>query len=278
VTVVVDTFETFQIRARAAGDRFDVIVMNPPFSVPGRASIWAEHLLAAWELLAPGGRLLAIVPASVLNAGAPGTALTRGAQGSAQRLVWEHGTAEPLPRDAFAESGIMFGTAVVWLDRPVTDTADAPLWKVPPLPALSPMFRPYSGDETAVPVSRPLLTRGAAHAMPVQVWRDAWRNAERVLRYRAECVTCTRPLWGFDDGENDPRGVLGDHSAGFSLDPYEHNAPEAMPIGLCPLCGNDGAAYRRGLLLAGELWERVAAVELPADAFVSGWSQLTLAV
>jgi hypothetical protein len=52
VSVVVDTFEAYAWRARRAGEQFDVVVMNPPFAVPGRASIWADHLLTAWELLA----------------------------------------------------------------------------------------------------------------------------------------------------------------------------------------------------------------------------------
>lgn len=245
VSVVVDTFEAYAARARAAGNRFDVVIMNPPFAVPGRANIWVEHLMAAWELLAPGGRLVAILPASVLDQRRAGLG------GKAAALVHAHGQGETLDRDTFAESGITFGTAVVWLDRPLTD---APA-EVPNPPAYPYVFRTYTGEEVPVPVSRPLLTRGAALTTPVQVWRDAWRGGrERVLRYRAECVTCTRPVWGFDDGENDPRGVLGDQSAGWSLDPNEYNAPAGMPVGLCAICGNEREPYERALTRARVVW------------------------
>lgn len=47
----------------AAADRFERIVMNPPFS-EGR---WLAHLQHAATMLAPGGRLVAIVPASAVG-------------------------------------------------------------------------------------------------------------------------------------------------------------------------------------------------------------------
>lgn len=43
------------------GRKFDVIAMNPPFA-DGRAQLHVEH---AYSLLAPGGRLVAVVPASL---------------------------------------------------------------------------------------------------------------------------------------------------------------------------------------------------------------------
>lgn len=60
------TFEDYAVAWRA-GDSvpFDAVVMNPPFTLPGRRYAWAEHLALAWELLAPGGQLRAIVPASL---------------------------------------------------------------------------------------------------------------------------------------------------------------------------------------------------------------------
>jgi hypothetical protein len=50
VTVVVETFETYADRAQTTGEQFDLVVMNPPFSVPRRPTIWVDHLLAAWAL------------------------------------------------------------------------------------------------------------------------------------------------------------------------------------------------------------------------------------
>ncbi len=259
-TVHTETFEDFEARAQLNGWRFDVIVMNPPFSVPGRPNIWAEHLLTAWKLLAAGGRLVAIVPASVLDRRRAGLV------GQAGQLVHMNGVAEELPLDAFAESGITFPTAVVALDKPlVSAPAFTPLRA--PAPAAY-AFRPYTGFEAPQPVTRPVLTRAAIAAMPVQVWRDAWRGGrERVLRYRAMCVTCDRPVWGFDDGENDPRGVLGDASAGFSLDPHEYGRI-GMPVALCPVCGSDGGASERGLTAAHRLWDATdrALADVPAGA------------
>lgn len=57
------TFEDYVVAA--AGVQFDAVVMNPPFTLPGRRYAWAEHLMMAWDLLAPGGQLRAIVPASL---------------------------------------------------------------------------------------------------------------------------------------------------------------------------------------------------------------------
>jgi len=249
VTVIEETFEAFAARARAAGERFDLILMNPPFSVPGEATIWVTHLRAAWQLLAPGGRLVAIVPARVLRKG------SRGPVGAAQELVAFNGHGCELERDAFAESGIVYDTAVVWLDRPLIEAFAAPL-----APSGHPAhFRPYTGAEVPVLVQRAQLTRAAARSMPVQAWRDGWRGGRvRILRYCAECIACELPVWGFDDGENDPRGVLGEHSAGWSIDPDEVEDVGPTPIGVCATCANDGASSKRAHDLARALARRPA--------------------
>jgi len=249
--VIVDTFEAYAAQARAAGETYPVVVMNPPFAVPGRPTLWAEHLLTAWELLAPGGRLLAIVPASVLDRRRGGLV------GAAGDLVAEHGGAVELEREAFAASGIVVATAAVWLDRPMLSM---------PVPASQPttpvhayMFRSYTGNEPAVTVTRPYLTRGAAQVTPVQAWRDSWRGTVRTLRYRADCAACSLPVWAFDDGENDPRGALGNNSAGFSLHPEEFDDSRGLPIALCAMCGNDGEAYTRALdTIARPSWDAAA--------------------
>lgn len=259
-TVVVDTFESYAARARKAGELFDVVVMNPPFSVPGRPTIWVDHLMEAWRLLAPGGRLVAIVPAAVLNKWRGGRVR------EAFELVQQHGGAELLERDAFKEeSGVIVDTAAIWLDKPLSDVPVSGLVLNP----LRYVFRAYTHDMAPVEVARPYLTRGAAETMPVQVWRDSWRGRDRVLRYGADCAVCTRPVWKFDDGENDPRGVLGDASGGWSLDPNEYDRT-GLVVGLCALCGNDGDAYRRGLAMAERLWSTtsaaLAAVQAPTVA------------
>lgn len=47
------------------GEVFDIIVMNPPFSSPGKPLEWAEHVLKAYSLLEEDGLLIAILPSSV---------------------------------------------------------------------------------------------------------------------------------------------------------------------------------------------------------------------
>lgn len=246
VTVVVDTIEAYAERATA---RFDRVAMNPPFAVPGQPHLWARHLLLAWQLLAPGGRLVAILPATVLDPAPRG----RDPRVAAD-IVRRHGGGSPLDRDAFAESGIDFATAVVWLDRLPEHTPAAP----PPAGAAPYLPRSYTGTEPAHPVDRPCLTRAAAASLPVQVWRDPWRGQPRTLRYAADCAVCTIPVWTFDDGENDPRGRLGRHSGGYSMVAADHDSA-GPAIALCSWCGNDGTAQRRARHLARQHWT-------PADA------------
>jgi SAM-dependent methyltransferase len=250
VTVRHMSFEAFAQQALAAGDRFDLVVMNPPFAVPGNASLWAAHVQLAWRLLAPGGRLVAIVPAAVL------AERRSGPVGAARELVRRNGGAERLADDAFAAVGVTVPCAVVWMDRPLVETPSAAL---PPAGRHPALFRAYTGDEVPIPVDRPYLTRAAAETTPVQSWLDSWRRKRRVFRYRADCAepTCTQTLWMFDDGENDPRGVLGNHSGCFSITPPEDGAGDAR-IGLCPSCSSS-AANERGLALARRLWAEEAA-------------------
>lgn len=59
--VVEADFLSWADQAKLAGRRFDRVIANPPFS-EGRA---VSHMEAAAELLAPGGRLVAVLPASL---------------------------------------------------------------------------------------------------------------------------------------------------------------------------------------------------------------------
>jgi len=78
----------------------------------------------------------------------------------------------------------------------------------------------------------------ATMAMPVQTWFDTWRSRERTCRYMGLCRACSTPTWAFDDGENDPRGVLGDHAYW----PVENRY--GVDIVACPICANDEPTYR----------------------------------
>lgn len=48
--------------ARDFGDKFDLILMNPPFSLLGDPEAYRTHLRRAFDLLAPRGRLACVVP------------------------------------------------------------------------------------------------------------------------------------------------------------------------------------------------------------------------
>ena len=86
----------------------DRIVMNPPFA--GQAD--ARHVLHAYQFLAPGGRLVAIMAASVLFRE---TALYRQVRELAEA---SGGSITPLPEGSFKESGTSVNTALVVINRP----------------------------------------------------------------------------------------------------------------------------------------------------------------
>lgn len=86
---------------------YDRIVMNPPFSVPGRPQSDIDHVLHALRFLAPNGVLV-----SVMSLGA----MTRSNAKSdefRQMVAHRGGTFERLPEDSFAESGTSVRTCVV---------------------------------------------------------------------------------------------------------------------------------------------------------------------
>ena len=83
--------------------------MNPPFAVTGAPNIWIDHVQLAYELLAPGGRVTAIVPVSLLER-------TDRRHTAIRTLTQQHGGAARLPAGAFKASGTAVNTAVMWLD------------------------------------------------------------------------------------------------------------------------------------------------------------------
>lgn len=106
VRPVNSTFEQF---ASQTQQRFDAVVMNPPFAVPGGPSIWIDHVRMAFDLLRPGGRLTAIVPS--------GLVFRQDRKHKAIRaMVEENGGFSVLAGDAFKISGTGVQTVVMWLD------------------------------------------------------------------------------------------------------------------------------------------------------------------
>lgn len=279
VTVHESTFEAFADAARAAGDTFDRVIMNPPFSMPGSPDLWADHVLSAWALLAPGGRLVAIVPESV-------SYRQSGPAKEVRALIDQHGGMRKLDRDAFQASGTGVQTRVVWLDRPPV----ASCFTVhAPAPARRWAWRTYPEGWSALVVSRAILTPAAAKVAPIQAV-PGFAGIETLL-YVADCHGCRRPVWEILGG-GDVRAHW-PHTAGWSVDPFEHGGPNGAPrVALCGECGQTADKIDAAEADARMFWQTWTpparpVAELPAPPaeaapvadpapFVSGWSQLDL--
>lgn len=104
------------------------------------------------------------------------------------------------------------------------------------------------GEPWRVPeMQAPDFGRRSGIAHPVQIWHDYWRHRDRVLRFMGRCIVCLLPTWAFDDGDNDPRGVLGDH-AYWSTDLDYRGF--AYDITTCVSCANSEARWRQAKYLA----------------------------
>jgi len=103
-------FEDF---AAARPAPFDLIVMNPPYSTVDSASLWIDHLHLAWDLLAPQGRITAILPAGL-------DFRTDARHTRARELVTSFGNYRALAPDAFTTSGTTVRTVLAWLIKPGT--------------------------------------------------------------------------------------------------------------------------------------------------------------
>jgi len=73
-------------------------------------------------------------------------------------------------------------------------------------------------------------------------YHDDWRRTDRVLRFVGRCIVCQCRTWAADDGENDPRGVLGDSAASpLHAGDCEMTGPD---VPLCFLCANEYDSYQ----------------------------------
>jgi hypothetical protein len=109
IALVVSTIEDFADDVIFNdGELYDLVVMNPPYALPGVPNPWAAHVQYAWSLLKPGGQLVAIVPGSI-----------EWRQGHLfeEFRTWldaNDGTIQPLGFDAFKT----FATALVYATKP----------------------------------------------------------------------------------------------------------------------------------------------------------------
>lgn len=242
VTVVNSTFEQFA--AGATPGEFDAVVMNPPFSQPGKPTLWIDHVLGAWDLLAAGGRLVAVVPDSLRD----GATLRHK---DIRQLVDDFGGYTKLPKDTFKGG---FKTGVMWLARPIKGQEGRPPY----------LFRHYPEAIEPVRVTEPWVTTRAVQEAPVQVWADPWNGRkDRVLRFRASCWRCGWLLWEFD-GDNDES--LGAHSACTSLYAVEEGKA-GLTVGLCLECRNTEETWEAALKVAREVWSKPPSKAAPVPVW-----------
>lgn len=98
---------------------YDVVLMNPPFSLEGDPLAYITHILHAWSLLRDGGQLVSITPTGWMH---------RSDQRSRDFLamVGEYGDSGEIEAGAFKESGTGIATRIVWMRK------DSQEWKADP--------------------------------------------------------------------------------------------------------------------------------------------------
>lgn len=97
--VVISTFEEWQVYTKNK-DRFDVVLMNPPFQKA------CEHTVVAYSLLRPGGVLVGIMPSSIEFRQDRKYATLRA-------LIEESGSMERLSEGTFKGSGTGVNTCLI---------------------------------------------------------------------------------------------------------------------------------------------------------------------
>jgi hypothetical protein len=108
---------------------------------------------------------------------------------------------------------------------------------------------------------------------PVRVVYDGWRQRDRIFRYTGACIVCGRKTWSFDDGENDPRGMLGDHALWTTE--AETRTGELIELRTCAICANDYDRYQQALELAKQGGNNLTPLRhvIPADFGVASTSE-----
>lgn len=100
--LVADDFTKYQPE-----ERYDVIIMNPPFSVDTDKTAYITHIEHAWSMLSYGGRLAAIVPGGWLYGSTKRVAKFR-------EFVCDYLNIEEIGSGAFKESGTMVNTYMIY--------------------------------------------------------------------------------------------------------------------------------------------------------------------
>lgn len=86
-----------------------------------------------------------------------------------------------------------------------------------------------------------------------QIYYCPWRKKERTMRYAGRCAVCGKRTYMFLDGENDPRGPLGDHAnSSIEAPDFEKTGPDIIA---CFNCANDERTYKRLMQIADKKWK-----------------------
>lgn len=72
----------------------------------------------------------------------------------------------------------------------------------------------------------------------------AWARRERTGTFKGACIVCGVRTFEMDDGQNDPRGILGRH-AGVGVNAHEHGHAAAADVEhpACFECMNEERTY-----------------------------------
>lgn len=93
------------------GPVYDQIIMNPPFALEGDVLAYITHIIHAWSLLVPGGRLDAFAPS--------GAAFREDRRVKEFRaLIEQHGSLRTLDGGSFKESGTGVNTVLISMHKP----------------------------------------------------------------------------------------------------------------------------------------------------------------
>jgi len=101
--------------------KYDLIPMNPPFSVEGDKKAWITHIEHAWSMLADEGQIVAITPKFDFQSDKKTVAF--------RELVSDYGSVLDVPAKAFVTSGTNIPTCCVHLHKTAT-----PRERTEPLP------------------------------------------------------------------------------------------------------------------------------------------------
>ncbi|XHX80846.1 MAG: methyltransferase [Stenomitos frigidus ULC029] len=87
---------------------YDVVLMNPPFTIDNKTNAFALHILHAWSFLKPGGRLISVIPSVAGNA----------KFATFFAFVQQHGSVTKLPEKSFKTSGTNLNCSIIALTKP----------------------------------------------------------------------------------------------------------------------------------------------------------------